>query len=104
MLALLYICTAKKATCFISRYYPSAIKAVLRSYYGCMTALFRRYYTYMRIYIRVCVYVCVNEAADEGHMKMSVACVSYTALAGPCAYTHTHTHTHTHNVYSSNIS
>jgi len=42
-----------------------------------------------------------NEAADERHMKMSVACVSYTRLAAPCAYTHTHTHTH--KVYSSNI-
>ena len=37
-----------------------------------------------------------NEAADERHMKMSVACVSYTRLAAPCAYTHTHTHTRTH--------
>ena len=38
----------------------------------------------------MCVY---NEAADERHVKMSVACVSYTRLAAPCAYTHTHTHT-----------
>ncbi len=40
-----------------------------------------------------------NEAADERHMKMSVACVSYTRLAAPCACTHTHTHTHTHTMY-----
>ena len=35
----------------------------------------------MRMYIRVCVCMCVyNESADERHMKMSVACVSYTRL------------------------
>ena len=48
----------------------------------------------------MCVCMCVyNEAADEGHMKMSVACVSYTRLAAHCAYVcvrvcvcnHTHT-------------
>ena len=41
----------------------------------------------------MCVY---NEAAEERHMKMSVACVSYTTLAAPlCLYIHTYTHAHT---------
>jgi hypothetical protein len=84
------------------RLYQGAIKDVLRRYYGCIKALLRRYYTYMRTYIRVCACVCVyNEVADERHMKMSVACVSYTTLAAPlCLYMYTHTHTHTHTLVS----
>jgi hypothetical protein len=70
-----------------------------------MLSLLRRYYTYMRTYIRVCACVCVcimNERhmkmpADERHMKMSVACVQYTTLAAPlCLYIRIYTHIHTH--------
>jgi hypothetical protein len=38
----------------------------------------------MRVYIRVCVY---SEAADERHMKMSVACASYTRVGTLYIYT-----------------
>ncbi len=120
MQAAVYICTATcfmpryypkptgymhVAVCCIGRYQGS-IKALLSLYSGPIKALFRLFYSaitavlrhYSAAIIHICVYTCVcvcmcvcNEAADERHMKMSVACVSYTRLAAPCAYTHTHT-------------
>ncbi len=82
MKAPLYVCTAKKATCFMPRYYPKPtgyvhiavccigryqgdIKALFRPYSGCFKELLRLFYgtiqalLYIYAFIHTCVCVCV---------------------------------------------